>query len=69
MYDILLKNADIYDGSGQPSYHSNIFIKDGVIVKIGDIMGEEWALHTLDVSGFVVSPGFIDPHTHYDNTV
>lgn len=69
MYDILLKNADIYDGSGKPAYRSDILIKDGVIVKIGNVDNDEWVLHKIDVSGLIVSPGFIDPHTHYDNTV
>lgn len=66
MYDILLRNAHIYDGSGAPPYNSNIMIKDGIIAKIGDA---ENAFYEIDMAGLVVSPGFIDPHTHYDNTV
>ena len=69
MYDVLLKNANIYDGTGKPAYASDILIKNGVIVKIGNVENDEWVLHKIDVSGLAVAPGFIDPHTHYDNTV
>ncbi|MCQ4813122.1 N-acyl-D-amino-acid deacylase family protein [Cloacibacillus evryensis] len=67
MFDILIKNAYIYDGSGNSPYLSNIMIRDGVIAKIGN--ADDEAFYEIDASGHVVSPGFIDPHTHYDNTV
>lgn len=67
MYDILIKNACIYDGSGNSPYLSNILIKDGIIVKIDNTYGE--AFCEIDATGFVTAPGFIDPHTHYDNTI
>lgn len=66
MYDILIKNANIYNGTGDEAFFSNIMIKDGIIAKIGDA---ESAFYEIDADGLVVSPGFIDPHTHYDNTV
>ena len=69
MYDIIIKNAQIYDGTGQPSYASDIYVKDGFIVKIGKSDINDVALHIIDAQGMAVSPGFIDPHTHYDNTV
>lgn len=67
MYDILIKNAYIYDGSGSVPYYSNIMIKDGLIVKISNVYEE--AFCEIDAAGLVTAPGFIDPHTHYDNAV
>jgi N-acyl-D-aspartate/D-glutamate deacylase len=63
MYDLLIKGGRIYDGSGMPSYHGDIGVKDGKIVGIGRLNG---AKRTLNVDGLAVAPGFIDPHTHLD---
>ncbi|MGO9058664.1 MAG: N-acyl-D-amino-acid deacylase family protein [Candidatus Binataceae bacterium] len=63
-YDLLIKNGRIVDGSGAPAYHGNIAAADGRIVEIGDVDGP--AARVIDASDLVVSPGFIDPHTHYD---
>jgi len=64
MYDLILKGGRIYDGSGMPSYHGDVGIKDGKIVEIGRLNGG--AKRSLNVDGLAVSPGFIDPHTHLD---
>jgi N-acyl-D-amino-acid deacylase len=64
MYDILIKNGRIIDGSGTPSYHGDIAIKKDSIDRIGKI--EENAVTELDVKGLVVTPGFIDTHSHSD---
>jgi N-acyl-D-amino-acid deacylase len=64
MYDLLLKGGRIYDGSGMPSYHGDVGIKNGKIVEIGRL--KESATRTLNVDGLAVAPGFIDPHTHLD---
>jgi len=63
-YDLLIKNGRIVDGTGAPAYHGNIAAADGRIVEIGDVDGP--AARVIDASDLVVSPGFIDPHTHYD---
>jgi len=64
MYDLILKGGRIYDGSGMPSYHGDVGVKDGKIVEIGRLNGG--SKRTLNVDGLAVAPGFIDPHTHLD---
>ena len=66
-YDLLIKNGRIVDGSGLPSYVADVGIKDGKITEIGRLRGA--AVRTIDASGFVVSPGFIDHHTHMDGQI
>jgi len=64
MLDLVIKNGLIVDGTGLPGYRGDLGIKDGKIQSIGKIT--EQAEQTLDAEGKVVSPGFIDPHTHFD---
>jgi N-acyl-D-aspartate/D-glutamate deacylase len=64
MLDLVIKNGKVVDGSGLPAFVADVGIKDGVIVKIGRV--HEEADTTVDASGQVVAPGFIDPHTHFD---
>jgi len=64
MLDYLIKNGTIVDGSGRPGYVADVGIRSGRIVAIGAI--NETAGTTVDAAGWVVAPGFIDPHTHYD---
>lgn len=59
----LLRNGTIVDGSGQPAFAGNVAIDGGRIVGVGTCAGIE-AERTLDVSGLVVTPGFIDSHSH-----
>jgi len=63
-YDILIKGGNIIDGTGRPSFPADLAIDDGRIVEIGKI--NSLANRTVDATGLAVSPGFIDPHTHYD---
>jgi N-acyl-D-aspartate/D-glutamate deacylase len=63
-YDLLVKNGTIVDGTGAPAYHGNIATAGGRIVEVGDVDGP--AARVIDASDLIVSPGFIDPHTHYD---
>jgi N-acyl-D-amino-acid deacylase len=64
MYELLIKNGRVVDGSGLPAYTADVAIQDGRIAAIGRI--DRPARRTLDAAGRVVSPGFIDPHTHFD---
>jgi len=63
-FDLLVRNGMIVDGSGLPRYRGDIGVKDGKIAEIGRIGGS--AKETLDAEGHVVSPGFVDGHTHMD---
>jgi N-acyl-D-amino-acid deacylase len=67
MYDLLIKSGRFVDGSGMPSFNADVGIRDGVIVDIGRLSGE--ARRTIDASGRVVAPGFIDNHCHFDAQV
>lgn len=65
MYDIIIQNGSIVDGTGKTAYLSDIAIKDGKIAKIASTIGER-ATQTIDASGCFITPGFIDPHSHAD---
>lgn len=63
--DLLVENGLIVDGTGNPGFYGDVGIRGDTIVKIGNLDG--WtAERTLDASGLVVAPGFIDLHTHAD---
>ena len=62
-FDIIIRNGRIVDGSGNPWYVTDIGINNDRIVRIADL-SEATANRVIDASGLVVSPGFIDPHTH-----
>ena len=68
MLDILIKNGQIVDGSGQPVYTADVGVKDGKVVRIGKDLDLE-AEEVIDAAGKQVSPGFIDCHTHSDSIV
>lgn len=65
MIDILIKNGLIVDGTGNPNYSGDIGIKEGKIIEIKRNISLE-AEVVIDASGLVVSPGFIDVHSHND---
>lgn len=64
MFDIIIKNANIIDGSGKEGFAADIGISNDRIVKIGRI--EESGRQVIDANGLVASPGFIDCHSHSD---
>jgi N-acyl-D-amino-acid deacylase len=63
-YDLIIRNGVIVDGTGAPRRHADIAISNGLIAEVGKCQGG--ARRVLDASDLIVSPGFIDPHTHYD---
>lgn len=68
MLDLLIRGGTVVDGSGSERYRADVGIKDGRIAAIGKLGGET-AQRVLDAEGHVVSPGFVDGHTHFDAQV
>ena len=64
-YDLKITGGRIVDGSGAPGYQGDVGVKDGKIAGIGNL-SKGSAAKTIDAAGLVVSPGFIDHHTHMD---
>lgn len=64
MYDILIKNGTIIDGSGENRYEGNIGVKDGKIECVGKCIDK--AKKYIDAKGHIICPGFIDCHSHSD---
>ncbi len=64
MHDLVIRGGNIVDGSGRAAYRGDVAIEGGRIVEVGEVAGSAW--RTLDADGLVVTPGFIDPHTHLD---
>ncbi|MFP3991809.1 D-aminoacylase [Streptomyces sp. E11-3] len=68
MLDHLIRGATVVDGTGAPGYVADVGIKDGriaVIAEPGGTVAED-AATTEDATGHILTPGFVDPHTHYD---
>ncbi len=65
MYDLLIKNAAILDGTATPHYISDVAVKDGKIALIAKNINAS-AKNTVNAEGLFLSPGFIDAHSHFD---
>jgi len=65
IYDVVIVNGKVIDGSGNPWFHADIGVKGGKIAKIGKVDPKS-AKRIIDAKGMAVSPGFIDLHTHSD---
>ncbi|MEV5021906.1 amidohydrolase family protein [Sphingobium sp. LMA1-1-1.1] len=66
-YDLIIRGGKIYDGSGGEPFLADIAINGGVIVAVGDVEGS--GREEIDASGRIVTPGFVDVHTHYDGQI
>jgi N-acyl-D-aspartate/D-glutamate deacylase len=67
MYDLIIRGGTVVDGTGRPPFEADVAIRDGVIVSVGEVEGG--ARQEIDARGLVVTPGFVDIHTHYDGQV
>ncbi len=66
-FDVKITNGLVFDGDGAPPRRANIGVKDGRIAEIGACAAA--ADRTIDAEGAIVTPGFIDLHTHYDGQI
>ncbi|MEM7406347.1 MAG: amidohydrolase family protein [Pseudomonadota bacterium] len=63
-FDLIVRNGTVLDGTGADPVSADIGIKDGTIVAFGDVPGD--ASRVINAQGLLVTPGFVDIHTHYD---
>lgn len=64
MFDLLIRNAHVVDGTGQPSYISDVGVSNGKIAEIGSALAR--GHREIDAQGMLLTPGWVDIHTHYD---
>lgn len=64
-FDLVIRNAVIYDGSGSQSIKGDVGINSDTIAAVGDLSKAE-AGRIVDINGLALSPGFIDTHSHHD---
>ena len=64
MHDVLIKGGTVIDGSGKPGFTADVAIANGRITEVGRI--DTPARRTVPADGLLVTPGWVDIHTHYD---
>jgi N-acyl-D-aspartate/D-glutamate deacylase len=67
VFDVIIRGGEVIDGSGSPRRRADVGVRDGRIAEVGDLPHE--ASSVIDATGRVVTPGFVDVHTHYDAQV
>ncbi|MDO9025255.1 amidohydrolase family protein, partial [Zwartia sp.] len=67
MYDLIIRQAQVFDGLGNPGLVTDVAIQDGVVAEIGQIKSA--AKQEVDAKGLSLMPGIVDLHTHFDAQV
>lgn len=67
MTDLIIRNGTVVDGSGAPGVRADVAVSDGVVTEVGEVTDS--ATREIDAAGAIVTPGFIDIHTHFDGQV
>jgi N-acyl-D-amino-acid deacylase len=65
MHDLVIRGGTVVDGTGAPARTADVTVEDGHITGVGSFAGEA-AVRTVDADGLLVTPGWVDIHTHYD---
>ena len=68
MFDLIIRNGTVVDGTGAPACRADVAVENGVIVEIAAGIAAD-AREEIDATGRIVTPGFVDVHTHYDGQV
>ena len=63
-YDLVIRSGSVIDGTGRPALTADVAVKDGIIVEVGKLTGR--GAQEVSADGALVTPGFVDIHTHYD---
>jgi len=66
-FDVVLRGGEIFDGTGGEPYIADVAVQDGRIVSVGEVSGT--GKEEIDARGCIVTPGFVDIHTHYDGQI
>lgn len=66
-YDLIIRGGQVYDGSGGDPFVADVAVKDGIIAAVGAVEGS--ASEVIEAQGRIVTPGFVDVHTHYDGQI
>src|SRR2546430_9486705 len=67
MHDLIVRGGKVVDGTGEPAVAADVAVDGGRITQVGRVEGD--AAEVIDASGKLVTPGFVDVHTHYDGQV
>src|SRR2546423_2968511 len=67
MDDLVIRGGTVVDGTGAPARTADVAITDGIVTEVGRVDGT--ARQEIDADGLLVTPGFVDIHTHYDGQI
>src|SRR5690349_19407618 len=67
MHDLVIRGGTVVDGTGEPAFTGDVAVTDGKVVEVGRVESE--GREEIDATGQLVTPGFVDVHTHYDGQV